>query len=127
MKTYLGYKYRNFDTLTRIADFLNSNLLQRFCSHVAWQEQQIVFPPGKMFFVMQTISIVPAMQHGRRVKPLYCGWAISTVEDELSQGCALRKILGSPSGTQLCRLGCPKSSLVTHIKKNIIKKLIIVI
>ena len=119
MKTYLGYKYRNFDTLTCIADFLNSNLLQRFCSHVAWQEQQIVFPPGKMFFLMQTISIVPAMQHGCRVKPLYCGWAISTVEDELSQGCALRKILGSPLGTQLCRLGCPEVQLGhPHKKKN---------
>ena len=30
-----------------------------------------------------------------------------------NQGCALRKILGSPLGTQPCRLGAQKSSLVT--------------
>ena len=40
-------------------------------SHVAWQEQyRILFPMGKMFFLMQNIFIVPGMQHGCRGKPV---------------------------------------------------------
>ena len=33
------------------------------------------------------------------------------------QGCALRKILGSPSGTQTCRLGFPENKLGSPNKK----------
>ena len=41
-------------------------------SHVAWQEQYILFRMGKMFFLMQNIFIVPAVQYGCRAKtPLY--------------------------------------------------------
>ena len=40
-------------------------------SHIATQEQKIIFPKGKKpFFLMQNIFIVPAMQHGCLAKPL---------------------------------------------------------
>jgi len=43
-------------------------------SHFAWQKQEIIFPMGKMSFLMQNIFIVLAMQHGLHschAKPLY--------------------------------------------------------
>ena len=40
------------------------------------------------------------------------------------QGCALRKILGSPLGTQPCRLGCPEVKLSHPNEKKKNQKLI---
>ena len=37
----------------------------------------------------------------------------------LNQGCALRKMLWSPSGTQPCGLGCPEVKLGSPNKKEI--------
>ena len=64
----------NYRDLRLISYFQSSNAW-RYCMAGTIDS----FPMGKMFFLMQNIFIVPAMQHGYRAKPLFghiLGWRV---------------------------------------------------
>ena len=62
-----------------------------------------LLPPGWDASLLQVTPLPPPL-------PAFCWYVFLKIESfraAFSRGCALRKFLGSPLGSQPCQLGCP--------------------